>query len=85
MSKSTYNVNIGNLQYSYIRYGLIAYILSLENYEIGDLIHFVDNDGNEISDDNKNVFEIIHIEDNHVGLANNYKIVSIQRLRKRGF
>lgn len=81
--KELNKINIGETYYDYIRYGVINYILTDKEFVVGDLIHFVDNDFSEIIDDEKNVFEITHIEENHVGLLNNFKVVSIRRLRRR--
>lgn len=80
--KELNKVSIGDKYYDYIRYGVIHYFVSDKDFYVGDFIHFVDNDNCEIADDDKNVYEIIHIEDNHVGLSFEWKIISIRRLRR---
>ena len=84
LMKKVTKVNIGNCYYNYIRYGLITYFISSDDFNLGDYIHFVDQDGLDINKDAKNLFEVIHIEDNHVGILKPYKIVSIQRICKSG-
>ena len=52
-------------------------------YEVGDLIHFVDTNGCEIDGFSDNLFEITHILRNvpEYGLDVNYAILSIKKVK----
>ena len=52
-------------------------------YEVGDLIHFVDTKGCEIDGFSDNLFEITHILRNvpEFGLDVNYAILSIKKVK----
>ena len=52
-------------------------------YEVGDLIHFVDTKGCEIDGFSDNIFEITHILRNvpEYGLDINYAILSIKKVK----
>lgn len=54
------------------------------DYEVGDLIHFVDVDGKEFVNFKDNIFIITHIL-RHVpeyGLLNDYAMLSVKRIKQ---
>lgn len=80
-----HNLSIGSVYYSEVEYGIKTFELRKNDrdYEVFDLIHFVDTNGQDFKANSNNVYQIVYIlrDAEKYGLDKDYCILGIKRLQ----
>lgn len=80
-----HNLKIDSVYYSEIEYGIKTFELRKNDrdYEVFDLIHFVDTNGQDFKANSNNVYQIVYIlrDAEKYGLDKDYCVLGIKRLQ----
>lgn len=80
-----HNLSIDSVYYSEVEYGIKTFELRKNDrdYEVFDLIHFVDTNGQDFKANSNNVYQIVYIlrDAEKYGLNKDYRILGIKRLQ----